>query len=82
VQNFKETRVKKHHPRPWLSLLKEVDYALDHSGSTAFLGALLISSHLLNSPSYARIVFALALLSCLTPKAVCGLYRMKGPRHK
>lgn len=58
----------------WLSLLKETDYALDQSGAMVFLGGLVIGSHLLHSPAYARTVFALVFLLCLMPKTVCGFY--------
>ncbi|HYE34665.1 lysophospholipase [Methylocaldum sp.] len=69
--------MKKHSRSQWLSLMQETEYALDHSGSMIFLGALLIGSHLLHSPAYARIVFALVLLLCLMPKVVCSFCRMK-----
>lgn len=73
--------MKKPYRDQWLSLVKETEYALDHSGSMIFLGVLLVGSHLLHSPAYARIVFALVLLLCLVPKIVCGFYRMKTARH-
>lgn len=70
--------MKKAKPNPRIILIKDIEYALDHSGSMIFLYALFIGSHVLNSPPYARVVFALVLLVCLTPKLICGIYRMKG----
>jgi hypothetical protein len=70
--------LKKQTPNRSLTLVRDVEYALDHSGSMIFLYALFVGSHLLHSPPYARTVFALVLLLCLTPKFVCGWYRLKG----
>jgi hypothetical protein len=70
--------LKRQQPNRRLILLKDAEYALDHSGSMIFLYALFIGSHVLNSPPYARTVFALVLLVCLTPKLACSLYRLKG----
>lgn len=70
--------MKKPKPNSRVKLIGDIEYALDYSGSMIFLYVLFVGSHILNSPPYARVVFALVLLVCLTPKLICGIYRMRG----
>ena len=64
-------------PSSRLRLLKDAEFALENSGSMALLYTLFIASHLLNSPPHVRVFFAVALLFFLSPKVVCGFYRMR-----
>lgn len=65
-------------PAPWLYVMKDIDYALNQSGSLPFLIALLISAYLFGSPEYVRVFFAIVLLFCLTPQLLCSLRCPKG----
>lgn len=71
--------MKNQTPFAWVRVARDAEYALDHSGSLLFVAALFIGSHLLNSPPYARFAFAVTLLVLLTPKFLCGIYRMWAP---